>query len=651
MDLTRSDPKAGKPRRGPSLTQGERRFALLLTLPTLIAVFFVVAYPWAYSFWMSLHDVGMVVQKWTFVGLKNYAQVISEPLFLDSLLRTAYFTVFTVTLGILLGLGMALVLNEAFPGRGIMRSVLLVPWAMSSVVVGILFAWIYDGQYGVLNAALTGLGLIQDYVPWLRNGFAALNLVGLAWVWHTAPLAALLLLAGLQAIPPNLYNAAKIDGAGAWHRFWHITLPWLRPMLLNALILASINAIMAFDIIYVITSGGPGTATTVLSWYGYVTTFNFSRFGEGTAILYILSLLSLLLALLYMRVLQQAAPKSKKAAATKQEPFPPQLKAEYVGGPALTEKQPKSKMTKTVTAARRPFLSYQAWQRIRRFFLFGFVALVAAWSLLPFFWLVLCSILPSQDLIGRPPTIDLSHVTFKHYIGLFVAGRSPEALRLPTFMTQMPLALWNSFVVSVSVTIVSLLVGSLAGYAHARYSRFPFMSTTLIALLMTRMIPAMAIVIPFFIFFRRMGLQDTKLGLVIAFSAFVLPLAVWIMRGYFETVPVSLDRAALVDGCTRLQAFIRIILPVSRPGLMATGMFCFVVAWNQFIFALILSTSIRSQTIPVFLSVMRKAAQQYFSDYSPLFAATVLGALPAVIIAFVFQRYLIQGMLSGSAKG
>jgi multiple sugar transport system permease protein len=279
------------------------------------------------------------------------------------------------------------------------------------------------------------------------------------------------------------------------------------------------------------------------------------------------------------------------------------------------------------------------------------VALVAAWSLLPFIWLILCSIMPTQDLISRPPRFNLAHVSFKNYIGLFAGGRAPESMRLPTFMSQLPLALWNSFVVSVAVTAINLVIGSLAGYAYARYQRYWHMRSGLLVLLATRMIPAMAIVIPFFIFFRRLGLQDSKLGLVIAYSAFVLPLAVWIMRGYFETVPRNLDRAALVDGCSRLQAFFRIILPVSRPGLMATGIFCFVVSWNQFIFALILSTSIQSQTVPVFLSVMRRAAEQYFSDYGPLFAATVMGALPAVIIAFVFQRYLIQGMLSGSAKG
>jgi multiple sugar transport system permease protein len=224
-------------------------------------------------------------------------------------------------------------------------------------------------------------------------------------------------------------------------------------------------------------------------------------------------------------------------------------------------------------------------------------------------------------------------------------------MRIPTLMKQFSTTLLNSFIVSGAVTLLGLVLGSLAGYAYARHERFPWMRGSLLALLMTRMIPSMAIVIPFFILFRRLGLMDSKLGLVVAFSAFVLPLAVWILRGYFKTVPVNLEHAALVDGCSRLKALFHVILPVSKPGLMATGIFCFIVAWNQFIFALILSTTVQSKTVPVLLASMRQMAKEYFSSYGSLFAAAVLGVLPAIFIAFVFQRYLIQGMLSGSAKG
>lgn len=626
----------------------DRRFAFLLSLPTLIGVLLVVGYPWLYSLWMSLHDVDMALGNWTFVGLQNYLRVFKDPIFIQSLIRTAYFAATTVIVGMILGLGMALVLNESFRGRPIMRSVLLVPWATSSVVVGILWAWIYDGQYGVLNAALFQLGLIRDYIPWLRDGFTALNLVALAWIWHQAPLAGLLLLAGLQAIPPNLYSAAKIDGASAWYRFWHITLPWLRPMLLNALILATINSIMAFDVIYVITSGGPGSATTVLSWYGYVTTFTYSRFGEGTAILYILSLLALLLAAVYIWLLYRGGSKVRVQAPA---PAGTPAASDLLHRPVLAQAGTERRVTAARREVKQPLIKYTTRLRLRRVFLYGCVALVAAWSLLPIAWLVLSSILPTRDLIGRPPQIVLSHLTLNNYKVLFFPGSGTEALRLPTTFKQMPSAMWNSLVVSFSVTAINLVVGSLAGYAYARYLRFGFMRSGLMLLLLTRMIPAMAIVVPFFILFRRMGLQDSLLGLIIAFTAFVLPLSVWIMRGYFETVPINLERAALVDGCSRLQSLFWIVLPVSKPGLMATGIFCFVVSWNQFIFALILSSSRASQTMPVFLSVMRQAAEQYFSDYAPLFAATVLGVLPAILVAFVFQRYLIQGMLSGSAKG
>jgi len=168
----------------------------------------------------------------------------------------------------------------------------------------VIWAWIFNGEYGSLNAVLYyGLGIIPEYVAWLNNGFVALNLVALVFIWNQAPLAALLYLAAIQSIPPSLYAAAKVDGASAWQRFWRITLPWLRSMILLVLILSSINALMQFDLIFLITSGGPGWDTTVFSWLGYSKAFRDFKFGEGAAILYVLSLVSLVLAVVYIKVL------------------------------------------------------------------------------------------------------------------------------------------------------------------------------------------------------------------------------------------------------------------------------------------------------------------------------------------------------------
>jgi multiple sugar transport system permease protein len=175
------------------------------------------------------------------------------------------------------------------------------------------------------------------------------------------------------------------------------------------------------------------------------------------------------------------------------------------------------------------------------------------------------------------------------------------------------------------------------------------MRGTLWALMLTRMTPSLALILPFFLVFKTLNLIDTRTGLVIAYCSLILPLATWMMKGYLDGLPPNLERAALVDGCTRLQAIRKIVLPVARPGLVAAGIFCFLVSWNEFIFALILTGTPASQTIPV--TIAGFLVQLRFYDYGPMFAASVLAVIPPVIIASAFQRYLVRGMLSGSLKG
>ena len=177
--------------------------------------------------------------------------------------RTVYFAGFTLVGSTLLGLAMALVLNQRFVGRGLLRSFVLVPWAMAPVSVGVLWSFIYAGNYGALTGLLDDLGLGRFALPWLGDGFRALNLVALTQVWSQAPLTALMLLAGLQSMPDSLRRAAMLDGAGPVARFFAITLPWLKPSLLFISIVTTINSLMAFDILWIMTRGGPGAATTV----------------------------------------------------------------------------------------------------------------------------------------------------------------------------------------------------------------------------------------------------------------------------------------------------------------------------------------------------------------------------------------------------
>jgi ABC-type sugar transport system permease subunit len=294
----------------------EWRFALLLVLPALLGIFAVVLFPLLYSLWLSFTDVnvlrtsgpvielfGIRVPLFRWVGLQNYVTIFHDPLYWSSLWRTLYFVGAFVLEATLVGLGMALILNERFAGRPLMRSLLLIPWSLSRVVVGLLWIGILDFEFGAFNGLLYNLHLVDGSIAFFKDGFSALNVLVSVYAWNQAPFAALLLLAGMQSIPADLYSAAEVDGAGYWQRFRHLTLPALRPILFLVLVLATVNGFLMLDLIYVLTMGGPGHDTTTVSWLGFQTAFTFFKFGPGTAILYTLTALCLLLTLVYHRLI------------------------------------------------------------------------------------------------------------------------------------------------------------------------------------------------------------------------------------------------------------------------------------------------------------------------------------------------------------
>ena len=627
-----------------ALLRRQRRdwLPFFLSLPALLVVFLVIGLPLVYSLALSLHRINILTKRWVFVGLKNYLEILPQPEFLFALGRTAYFAVVTVAAGLALGVAMALVLNMSFPGRGFLRSVVLIPWAMAPVTVGILWGWIFDGSYGALNGLLLDLDLIGKPVPWLGQGAVAFNLVALVYVWNQAPLTALLVLAGLQSMPENLHKAARIDGAGAVRRFFSITLPWLRPMLLLILILTTINAIMAFDLFWTMTRGGPGTATTVFSWLGYAYAFQFLRIAEGAAILFVLTLICLVLAWLYLKLFFPTVQRRRAAdAASDLGPDDSTSLVDKVGGARV-------RLARLPLVDRQPDLSPKLRRTLGRIALAVAVAAIFIWSVGPFLWLVIMSLQKSADLVRTPPTVIPGALTVENYrFVLFPKGVADGQSSVQA--ARVPLGILNSLIVATCVTAVNLVLGSVAGYAYSRAARSRLMRGTLWALMLTRMTPSLALILPFFLVFKTLDLIDTRTALVIAYCSLILPLAVWMMKGYLDGLPPNLEKAALVDGCTRLQAIRKIVLPVARPGLVATGIFCFLVSWNEFIFALILTGTPAAQTIPV--TIAGFLVQLRFYDYGPMFAASVLAVIPPVIIALAFQRYLVSGMLSGSLKG
>jgi multiple sugar transport system permease protein len=602
-----------------------------------------------------------------YVGLDNYRLIIENPEFRKAIYVTARFAIASTVLSMALGLAMALVLNQAFRGRGLLRSVILVPWAMSGTVVGVLWAWIYDGGYGTLNGVLMKLGIIDEYRAWISEwdfgpilGPGSLYFVVLAFVWNSAPMAALFLLAALQSVPGNLYSAAKMDGANAWQRFRYITLPWLKSMLLLVLILSSINGIMAFDLIYFLTRGGPGTDTTVFSWLGYNTTFSFFQFGLGTAILLMLTIVCLILAFIYIMLLDRK-PREKRSnlrgttQATVGE-LEDDLERRATGRAAELAALSKAIGSSEFSPPASSWRTSNLTRSLKKRAIYLPAAIIAIWSLAPVVWLFICSVSPFTDLLSKPPVF-LPDASLDNYRRIFTGATAADTAGVPLVAQRVPQALLNSFIVASLVTIICLAFGALSGYAYARYSHVKFLQPTLIAMMMTRMIPGLAILVPWFMLFSKeipftdYRLANTKWALVISYASFSIPLVLWILKTYFETIPHNLERAAAVDGCSRLQTLYKVVLPLSVPGLIAAGLFAFIAAWNEFIFALNLAQDVDSMTITYVIAQLFGVVLYGPQNYGTLFAAGILAILPPVGLAFIFQRYLVQGLTAGSVKG
>ena len=256
----------------------------LLLVPIAVALGSVSVYPVLNGIWLSLRDTSLVSQQDDFVGLSNYRTLLGDGQFWNAWRHTVVFTTISTAAETAIGLAMALLLHERFPGRSVVRAAVLVPWAMPTVVTSRMFGWLFDGQHGVVNWLLRGVGLIRGNVNWYGSVDHALGTIIVADVWKTAPFMALLLLAGLQTVPDSLLEAARIDGARAWPAFWHVRLPMLLPALLIAGLFRALDAFRIFDVVYVLTGGGPADSTETLSTLSYKTLFSTLQFGYGSTL-------------------------------------------------------------------------------------------------------------------------------------------------------------------------------------------------------------------------------------------------------------------------------------------------------------------------------------------------------------------------------
>lgn len=279
------------------------RYPIQWLFPVLILVIAFTIYPFGYAIYNSFFQILLVLPTTPFVGVKNYIDVVSSLYFIEALTNTLLFAVVTAPITVIIALGVARLLLTRFVGRGVLRAVVLLPWAIPGSVSGILWLWIFHGQFGVLNMILWKLGIIDRYIRWLTEPALARFAVVVAHIWTQIPFVSVLLMAALTTINKELYEAAEVDGANAFRRLISVTIPHIKGMLIISLIYQLIIGITTYDVVYSMTGGGPGGATTLLSYYIWAESFKLLHFGRGAALGVIMALLTFALIMAILKAI------------------------------------------------------------------------------------------------------------------------------------------------------------------------------------------------------------------------------------------------------------------------------------------------------------------------------------------------------------
>ena len=549
-----------------------------------------VVYPIGYVVVLSAHDYSpFQMRAMQFVGAGNYQRLLGDPEFWASLRAGAIWVAGSVVPQFLLGLAMALVLNERFRGRGLVRTIVLVPWVVSGVVTGIIWTWLFDGTVGVVNDLLMRAGLVGAPVAWTVQPATTWLALFVANAWRGAPFFAIVLLAALQSISPELYEAAKIDGAGRWQRFRFVTLP---------LVLGTVDP------------GHPAAGAVDLQLPRPHLDHDAGRAGPPHA--------------------DHAAPRLRQGVHRGRLRLRGHHLVRALRGAAGLQRPVLAAPPAGPRGVRGARGSPGARRRRRLGPGHGLPGLHALPRLL------------AGELVAQGGAASCSRSP-----PLLAGGghgrQLPDAIRQTRLAALYLNSLWISSVTCLA--LMALIVFS--GYAMARF-RFRGKAWLVALFLLAQVLPHVVLLLPFFTMFKVAGLINTRLALVVAYTVITLPFSVLTMRGFFAAIPVELDEAAMVDGCGRSGALFRVVLPAALPGLVATSIYGFINAWNELILAVVLINSPNLQTLPVGLSSL---IDENRTEYGMLMAVAVLSLVPSLVFFGWIQRYLTTGLSAGAVKG
>lgn len=630
------------------------RTAYLFAGPMVLLLVGLIGYPFVTAVWMSFFNV-IGINWGQFRGLQNYLDLWRDPVFLDSFWITVRFTFFAVLFKFLVGLCAAMLLHNAARWQGILAPLVLLPFVVPEVVTALTWRFMFDPVFGGLNLILRTLselsgGLVgtSKGIPWTGEAGWALASMILVNVWKGVPFFTLLALAGLKAIDKELYDAAAVDGANAWQRFLHITLPGLRYVIIVETLLSTIWTFNTFGLIYLITGGGPSGATRVYAVLAYEKIGSL-RYSQGVAVALTMAPLLLLAIFIlgrYMRIGQRGESEGDSLAwrAFLTLLWPGRLAIRLlvrlfwlVNDALEIALGALGHLLYRVLGGGDPQRERAVRWLGRRLAGLGIAlgtALVLLFELFPFYF-VLITAFKTNDQIRT-----------------FRTPFWPDPWTLDNFrdlLTRTGFLLWlgNTVQVALVSMAIGVLASALGAYALVRL-RWRGAGLLSSIILVTYLMPGIMLVVSLYQIFATLKLTNTLASLMIAYPTFLMPFACWLLMGYYRSIPEELEDAALIDGCNRFQAFSRIVLPLVAPALAAVAILAITQAWNEFLLAFILISKDSATTLPVGLGRM------VINDVFPwglLMAAAVLTALPVMIFYSLSQRFLVSGLAAGAVKG
>jgi multiple sugar transport system permease protein len=632
------------------------RLAAVFLAPTAVLVGALVLVPIVRSIITSTterHGADSV-----FVGLDNYAALAGDDQFRTGVVNSFVFTAYAEIFKVVLGLAAALLLHHRRRGRAALTGLLLVPWVVPTVVTAFSWRSLLDPIFGSVNTLLTASGIgpllasahLVDSWPagWLSDTSLAMPSVILVNVWKGVPFFTVCFLAGLKAIPADQYEAATIDGASAWQRFAHVTLPGLRHVITVTVTLSSIWTFNNFDLVWLLTQGGPGNVTAPYVLVAYSKAILQLQYGAGAAVTLVMLPVIAGLVFFLVRLLRQdggTGPPRWTGPTRRALPWvltgvvavlllwaSPHIfwKAAVILGVILLIAAAVGRVV-TVLQARGGRRTSSVVSGLG-----SGVALAGllAFGLGPMYWIAVTAFKSEGQVVARVHDLWPTPWTLEQFGALF---------------TNQPFGRWylNTVMVSAASTVVALICAVLAGYALARL-RFRGAQGFTVTVLLTYVMPGALLFIPLYQLLIGVRITDSLWSLVLTYPTFTLPFATWLLTGYFASIPVELEEAALVDGCSRVQAFGRVVLPLARPGLLAVALFTLTNAWNEFLFAFVFITKGEYKTLPVGMQSM------IAGDVVPqgqLAAASLLVSIPVVVMYAFGQRFLTEGLTAGAVKG